>query len=381
MGKAIVEAGRFKVVHSGRDTNFWHDNWCKIGPIRHLIHCPISLEESRITVAEASSHSNSWHNLAISVHLPDFILNHIHVVPLNPYCTKFDACAWVHNDIACNKTLADKNIPIDSSCPLCLSGDETPQHLFCDCSSTANVWQAGARRFKTKPSINFEEWLKLNDSCIDLSDTFNVPHVHMALARAAEFACLAFDLRPYIPKVFVELFWHPPPRGWFKLNVDGSCLGQDNAIAATGIFRDCNNYWFNGFAQFIGFGCSMKLELWSLLLGLNKAKELSIDLLEVESDCKTVVDFINCAIVLDVHPFAPLILMCRSYLSQFSHCIVKHIYREENNCCDRLAKHAASTKTSIFNIQAVPPFLHNVFWADLLGIRRSFRISKNSNHL
>ncbi|KAF7824026.1 reverse transcriptase [Senna tora] len=451
-GVAIAEARKHKVIHSGKDTNFWFDNWCKTGPIRSLIQGPLSLEDQNLTIAKASVYSNNWHSLAVSFVLPESILKHIRVLPQNPQSNISDASSWVcgkngafdlksayllaseiannevigisknlswvwkingyarfkiffwklaHNAIACNQILASKNTYVNGACPLCLSDAETLFHLFCACPVTNRVWQLGSRNLKVKNDNNFESWLKINASCADFANGINIPHgtlfvyfmwhiwlarnnkvfnniassvSHLAKARAIEFACFSLHLKAHTPTVVVDLCWTPPPRGWFKINIDGSCLGIDYSITAVGIVPDCNGSWIYGFAQYIGSGCSLQAELWSLFIGLPKARDLGFDCLEVESDCKSVVDLVANESVPDIHPFAPLIMLCRLSLSWFSRCVIRHIYREKNNCTDLLAKHATLSKLSFSDYLVVPCFLYNAFWADILGISRSCRI-------
>ncbi|KAF7843192.1 putative ribonuclease H-like domain-containing protein [Senna tora] len=165
------------------------------------------------------------------------------------------------------------------------------------------------------------------------------------------------------------------PEGWSKLNVDGSCLDNGNTIAAVGIIRDNNGSWLSGYAQFIGVGCSIQAELWSLYLGLRRAKDMGIQLLEVESDCQGVVEFMLCDNISNTHLLALLILSCRSFLPQFNQCVVRHIYREKNSCTDCLAKFAAAHKLPFTIYHVVPSYLKSVFWADLFGICGTRRIS------
>ncbi|KAF7814663.1 GATA transcription factor 28 isoform X1 [Senna tora] len=76
-GRAIFEAGKCKVIHSGLNTKFWLDSWVSLGPIRSLIQGPLTLEDLNLTVAEALGFSSDWQNLSISFSLPDSILNYL----------------------------------------------------------------------------------------------------------------------------------------------------------------------------------------------------------------------------------------------------------------------------------------------------------------
>ncbi|KAF7843712.1 reverse transcriptase [Senna tora] len=416
-GRDIYEKGKINIIFSGANTNFWSDAWISPGPIRSLIQGPLTLGECKLTVAEVYGISLDWQSMPISFSLLDSILNHKRVVPLNPLSDRMDFVAWkgcsngnfdlktaytlalniknspppeanhnnfswiwklnchfriqvffwrlAHNAIACRGVLASKITNFNSLCPLCLTEEESLQYLFSQCRISNDVWQRVSRIIKPKHANNFVSWLRDNASCSDYLGDFKVPHGtifayllwhiwvarnnkvfnnlefsprsvgHLAVVRAAEFASFALDLTPPRVVTSIDLHWTPPP---------------------------------------IGSGCSFQAELWSFLLGLQRAKDLGIDCLEIEYDCKGVVDFVIMPTVVDAHPLAPLINLCRSSLLQLSQVSVKHIYREKNGCSDLLAKHAARLKLPLTCFDVMPAFLSNCFWADLLGVSRSRRV-------
>ncbi|KAF7811652.1 reverse transcriptase [Senna tora] len=276
-----------------------------------------------------------------------------------------------HDGIACNGILASRNIPTDGLCPLCAVDFESPYHLFVDCNVTKLVWQAGANNFKAFALNDFFGWLRENVLCSSISNDLKIPHgtfftyimwhiwvarnkkvffsneafspssiIHLAMARAAHLVPNS-KLDRMVSNV--ELSWTPPESGWFKLNVDGSCIGTHQHIAAAGIIRNSSGHWVSGIAQYIGVGNSIQAELWGLLLGLKRARELGIQFLHV--------------LPTSVQPM-----------------LSWHVFREKNCYTDNLAKHVATMRISLTVFDVVPDFLFSVFWADLVGISRSRRI-------
>ncbi|KAF7806436.1 putative ribonuclease H-like domain-containing protein [Senna tora] len=160
----------------------------------------------------------------------------------------------------------------------------------------------------------------------------------------------------------------PPPEGYYKLNVDGSYMGNPGVMAAAGVIRDHLGHWVSGFSKFIGPGNSLAAEFWGLLLGLKLAKDLDIHNLMVESDCLAAVDLLHCNDIPLTHHLSPLIHECRSFLLQFAHSKIEHGHREKNHCADLLARNAVTSRTPFVIYNTVPTELFMVFWADLLGI-------------
>ena len=45
----------------------------------------------------------------------------------------------------------------------------------------------------------------------------------------------------------------PPPLGWFKLNTDGSFVGNPSIVGGGGVIRNHLGEWVGGFSWTIGF--------------------------------------------------------------------------------------------------------------------------------
>lgn len=95
-----------------------------------------------------------------------------------------------------------------------------------------------------------------------------------------------------------------------------------------------------GFHQFLGTGDSFLAEAWSVLLGLKLASDLGVENLWLESDCLNLINLLNDNIVDCMHHYAPMINLCRSFLSRFKHHKITHVLREANQCADGLAGNA-----------------------------------------
>lgn len=82
----------------------------------------------------------------------------------------------------------------------------------------------------------------------------------------------ALRIIPVIPKAPCcrVVRWEKPPLGWFKLNTDGSSIGNPGFCGIGGVIRDDSGGMVQAYASHIGFGSNNKAELVALLHGLRK---------------------------------------------------------------------------------------------------------------
>ncbi|KAF7844864.1 reverse transcriptase [Senna tora] len=316
---------------------------------------------------------------------------------------KFFIWRLSHHGIPCRDLLKSRGILIHNGCPMCETEAETVDHIFKNCHKTKEIWKEALNHFKPLSEPDFLKWVQINSKDPSISSPLNIPNGTLfiyllwqiwsvrnkkvfenlylppkiafqnALAKAVEFIHLSKTGSPNSAMIYVDLCWSPPPEGFYKLNVDGSCMGNPGLMAAAGVIRDHLGHWISGFSKFIGPGCSLAAELWGLFLGLKLAKDIGIKNLMVETDCAAVSNLINCNDTPITHHFLPLIIECRSFLPQFDHCRIAHAHREKNKCADLLAKNAVVSRSPFDTFDTVPIDLFLVFWADLMGITSSRR--------
>lgn len=62
--------------------------------------------------------------------------------------------------------------------------------------------------------------------------------------------------------------WNKPGGRWFKLNLDGSSLGNPGRASVGSLIRDSNELWVKGFTHDIGISSNVDAKLWALRDGL-----------------------------------------------------------------------------------------------------------------
>ncbi|KAF7801271.1 reverse transcriptase [Senna tora] len=307
---------------------------------------------------------------------------------------------WM-NGLPCKTNIAAKGVMINIVCPLCASNVESLAHLFVNCSVVKKVWTGMKISALLIPFDHcFRTWLSDNANLnsvkvmgVPLGTIFVFGLWEIWLGRNA----LVFDSKVFDPVLIgekatfkaVEYFhlnciaapsksiatfsvgWDPPPLGWWKLNTDGSCQGNQNMIGGGSLIRDSNGNWVNGFSKFMGEGNNLIAELWAIFEGLKLANHLHCSHLIVESDSLAVVNLINSNNCGKLHQLSSLVLICRATLSDFSEVKVVHVHKEGNACADILAKRAVVAQSPLMYFVNLPSCVSSAFEADLVGIRFS----------
>ena len=153
---------------------------------------------------------------------------------------------------------------------------------------------------------------------------------------SAEFFSIGLVTKTKQLKTIVPVGWEKPPRGWVKLNIDGSAMRNLERAGGWGLIKDHDGVWLKGFARGIGYINSILPELWVLRDGLLLAKEMRIQQLIIELDALSVAILMNNEsenLLMEL-----LLIDCRNLLKEFPNKRVIHAFREANQCADALAK-------------------------------------------
>ena len=94
-------------------------------------------------------------------------------------------------------------------------------------------------------------------------------------------------------KLVMKVVWTLPPRGFLKLNVDGCSRGNPGQSGIGGVFRDENGVISVMFSGPIGVGDSLRAEIFAVMEGVRKAKELNIKKLIIEGDSEVVIGWLT----------------------------------------------------------------------------------------
>ena len=174
-----------------------------------------------------------------------------------------------HLSIPVRATLRDRGMQLDPGCPMCKAESKSIEHALRDCPTVQSFWNSVSP--PTHPSLfygaNIIDWLRLNChstrkcgvSKIEWGIIFPLTvwsiwlhrnnmaferignHRDMqsqTLMKAAKVAYLDINGKHMLGRVRIQVKWTPPPLHWFKLNSDGSSLGNPGLAGGGGIIRD-----------------------------------------------------------------------------------------------------------------------------------------------
>ena len=84
---------------------------------------------------------------------------------------------------------------------------------------------------------------------------------------------------PTIPK---PICWRKTPRGWHKLNIDGSSIRNLGKAGTGAIIRNDLGKWVIGSSRYLGITTNIVTKYWGLSDGLQLAINLGITKLAIE---------------------------------------------------------------------------------------------------
>lgn len=79
--------------------------------------------------------------------------------------------------------------------------------------------------------------------------------------------------------ITLKVHFEFPKRGWIRINVDGAC--RNDIIGCGGVVRGDVGEWILRFSTFIGQGDPYMTNLWRLYEGLQLARKLKFDKVEI----------------------------------------------------------------------------------------------------
>ena len=161
---------------------------------------------------------------------------------------------------------------------------------------------------------------------------------------------------------------------WFKLNTDGSSLGNPGLAGSGGVIRNHVCEWVCGFSRAIGVTTSVQAELRALKDGLKLAIDLEILNLEIEMDYLVAIELVNSITTPNVF-LSAIVTDCRSLMARFDLCSLKHIFREANSCADLLAKAGCTQSSDFISFSNAPAYVLEALAFDISNAIRFCLIS------
>ncbi|KAL0448111.1 UNVERIFIED_CONTAM: hypothetical protein Slati_1939000 [Sesamum latifolium] len=102
-----------------------------------------------------------------------------------------------------------------------------------------------------------------------------------------------FVFRPMVPRAPKVVHWPTPSPAWFKLNLDGSFLGNPGPVGAAGIIRDAEGHVRLAYQDALGTTTSVIAELTAIWSDLELAMTHGLAPIVVEVDATTMIQLLQ----------------------------------------------------------------------------------------
>ncbi|OIT19577.1 hypothetical protein A4A49_40764 [Nicotiana attenuata] len=202
----------------------------------------------------------------------------------------------LNNKLPTAKNLFHRNIIASTTCASCPNTTETLSHLFINCPQARSIWehfnfhipanQMDSQIFQlcsasTKcivinnqslplkiltPIILWSIWKNRN---LTLFRNSTKPITHYDIIfQTLEYYHLVHKHKEKHIRETKTIRWTPPPKGFFKLNIDGSIDANTNTGGGGGLMRNNNGEWIIGFASQHHSQSAVHMELMALYNGI-----------------------------------------------------------------------------------------------------------------
>ena len=218
------------------------------------------------------------------------------------------------------------------------------------------------------PFTCWKLWLARNERILKNQSRSQHRLLHSSVQAATEFHFLAGTISRTSSRIPQLIQWHPPPYPYFKLNTDGSALGNPGLAGAGRVLRDYRGRWIAGFSLHVGLTTNNMAELAAVRQGLEMAWNMGFKFLHLELDSKVVLSWLTNTNVNYPTNMMPLICDCRNLLDQEWEVHVQHVYCEANGCADDLAKRGTRQQTLVLVYSTYPSFVDVSYVRDLTGL-------------
>ena len=134
-------------------------------------------------------------------------------------------------------------------------------------------------------------WLRHNKVMFG-NNPSHKPLTTETIAKATEFAFLGAHTKVRCSLTTIQVQGYAPLDNWFKLNSNGSSMGNLGRAGGGGLIRDSKGEWVSDYARAIRYTTSVAAELWAFHDGINLCIDLNLENVIIELDAKFVVDLL-----------------------------------------------------------------------------------------
>ena len=110
------------------------------------------------------------------------------------------------------------------------------------------------------------------------------------ISKATEFVFLGLENKHHTHQTTIRVKWIAPFMNWYKVNSNGSSLGNPGLAGEGGLTRNDRGEWIRGYVRAIRSTTSAAVELWALRDGIRPCIAPNLQAVVFELDAKLVID-------------------------------------------------------------------------------------------
>ncbi|KAJ1377582.1 Ribonuclease H domain [Sesbania bispinosa] len=298
---------------------------------------------------------------------------------------------WVwllcHNSLPTRGIIAHRGIQISGICPRCGESEESILHCLRDCFKAKEIWDAFgySQRSSFYLSTLASDWVRDNVKedgisflailwkiwCARNQDTFDQKET-----SGGETIYVSMDFANTIRKVYGSasdsvlsvpqiIGWSAPSENQVAVNTNGSVM--DGRAGFGGLLRTSTGNWIKGFCGYLGGKDILYAELLAILKGLQLCWSLQLRNIKAMSDSLLAIQLIK-GHVPCTHHYATIIIVVKHMLSRDWSGKLVHVFREDNNTADILAKQGVIQSVPFVLLNDPPTDVLHSLQADALGV-------------
>ncbi|CAN1163535.1 Putative ribonuclease H protein At1g65750 [Linum perenne] len=300
-----------------------------------------------------------------------------------------------HNRLMTNAERHRRHLTGNPECGLCVDEPESQNHILRSCPMARQVWASTLNIDESDDffSLNVEDWWRRNITSKDTALIFgltcwilwnarNIRVFEGKLTSAAGimeqgrfWARISNSAQQEVTNlkrsqgsagVTRNIYWKAAQGTSYTLNTDGSVRLSDHVAAAGGCLRDNDGRVIDCFAANLGDCSITRAELTGVINGLDRAWNIGIREVEVQTDSACVVKLLT-ETMPGNHQHATLIQKFKNISQRAWSVSVKFVYREANHLADFLANKGHELTLGTHTIETSESNV--LYWAkyDLVG--------------
>lgn len=185
------------------------------------------------------------------------------------------------------------------------------------------------------PFIGWNLWLNRNNN--NSNNINNTSHPLLAssvVKQALEYKLFTDKKNNTLKRIPLCISWHATPKGWYKINADGTFRSGKPISGIGGLIRNADSNWTFGFIKSIHADSPIYAELQAIHQGLTIAVEYIFTPLEVETDSTDVIYYLQKGYM----TYNNIIFYYRWLMAKMGQVVLKHNCKEGNEAAHQMER-------------------------------------------